>query len=265
MAKNKYFAEGSKEEEERKRLSLIEENYDPATIKQLEKLGVSEGWKCLEVGAGGGSIARWLQKQVGTSGKVVATDIDTRFLKHLDSPNLEVREHNILTDQLESETFDLAHARWVLVHLNAPEKALQKMADALRPGGWLFIEDPDGCSLYSLDIGDPALKTYVKAMQSLAEMWKKQGLVDHYFGRKERSLLERLGFTDIGCMGFTRLYKGGEPLALAHIMASVHIKPMAISAGIVTERQWDEMTEQMMDPSHTYIDSTIFGAWGRKP
>jgi hypothetical protein len=30
--------------------------YDPGTIRHLEQLGVGLGWRCLEVGAGGGSI-----------------------------------------------------------------------------------------------------------------------------------------------------------------------------------------------------------------
>jgi hypothetical protein len=38
----------------RERLSSLESDYDPTSIRHLERLGVSEGWHCLEVGAGGG-------------------------------------------------------------------------------------------------------------------------------------------------------------------------------------------------------------------
>jgi hypothetical protein len=65
--------------------------FDAGTIRHLESCGIGTGWRCLEIGGGGGSIARWLADRVGPSGRVVATDIDTRFLDALDDPRIEVR------------------------------------------------------------------------------------------------------------------------------------------------------------------------------
>ncbi|HEY7415001.1 MAG TPA: hypothetical protein VH593_07400, partial [Ktedonobacteraceae bacterium] len=88
---------------ERVRLHLLAQLLDPVTIRRLERLEIKHGWHCLEVGAGAGSIARWLAKQVGSQGHVVATDIDTRFLDNTDEPSLEIRHHDILIDDLEQE------------------------------------------------------------------------------------------------------------------------------------------------------------------
>ncbi len=52
--------------------------FDPGSVRQLTALGVGPGWHCLEVGGGGGSLARWLSEQVGASGRVIVTDIDAR-------------------------------------------------------------------------------------------------------------------------------------------------------------------------------------------
>ncbi len=41
----------------RQRLRGLERLLDPGTIRHLEALGVGAGWHCLEVGAGGGTIA----------------------------------------------------------------------------------------------------------------------------------------------------------------------------------------------------------------
>src|SRR4051794_36304435 len=127
----------------RQRLALLESWHDPGTIHYLEMLGVGRGWHCLEVGGGGGSITEWLCRRVGAGGQVVATDLDTRFLAALEYPALEVRRHNILTDALEQETFDLVHVRSVLMHLPEPAKALGGMVGALKPGGWLLAEEAD--------------------------------------------------------------------------------------------------------------------------
>src|SRR5947208_2913236 len=89
----------------RERLALLETCLDPATTRHMTALGVGAGWTCLDVGAGGGSIAQWLCSRVGAGGQVVATDVDTRFLDALTAPNLEVRRHNVVTDPLPPATF----------------------------------------------------------------------------------------------------------------------------------------------------------------
>src|SRR5262249_59261251 len=105
---------------ERERLAAIEAAANPLTIECLEKIGVCEGWRCLEVGAGAGSIAEWLCHRVGPNGRVVATDLQTKFLETIDAHNLEIRQHDITTDELEADAFDLVSARKVLEHLADP-------------------------------------------------------------------------------------------------------------------------------------------------
>jgi ubiquinone/menaquinone biosynthesis C-methylase UbiE len=65
----------------------LEELFDP--LSRRRRALVQPGWRCLEVGAGRGSMAVWLAEQVGPTGHVVATDVDTRYLERLDVPNLD--------------------------------------------------------------------------------------------------------------------------------------------------------------------------------
>ena len=64
---------------ERERLAGMEALWDPGTVRALEAVGVAEGWRCLEVGAGAGSVAQWLADRVGEGGKVIATDLNTKY------------------------------------------------------------------------------------------------------------------------------------------------------------------------------------------
>jgi tRNA A58 N-methylase Trm61 len=75
-------------DKERSRLGGLEQKLDAGTIHHLETLGVGPGWRCWEVGAGGGSIAAWLSQRVGDHGHVLATDLETSFLERLSYPNL---------------------------------------------------------------------------------------------------------------------------------------------------------------------------------
>lgn len=79
-----------------RRQASVEAWLGPGTMRLLEARGVSEGRHCLEVGAGGGTIPVWLCQRVGPTGRVVATDIDMRFLDVIERPNLEVRRHDII-------------------------------------------------------------------------------------------------------------------------------------------------------------------------
>ena len=65
---------------ERERLELMGAWLDPSTFRQLEVLGCGPGWRCLEVGPGAGTTARWMGGRVAPGGHVVALDVDTRFL-----------------------------------------------------------------------------------------------------------------------------------------------------------------------------------------
>jgi 2-polyprenyl-3-methyl-5-hydroxy-6-metoxy-1,4-benzoquinol methylase len=136
-------------EQERERLAGLEAANDPDTISHLESLGVSPGWRCLEIAAGGGSIAQWLCRRVAPSGKVVATDIDTRFLEILDEPNLDVRRHNLVSEDLPEDEFDLIHGRFIVEYLPDREQIVKKLVSSLKPGGWILLEDADFSPLTS--------------------------------------------------------------------------------------------------------------------
>jgi hypothetical protein len=69
----------------RRRLCAIAGGLDPGTVQHLERLGVGEGWNCVEIGAGVGTIAGWLAGRVGPSRHVIATDLDVRWMADLES------------------------------------------------------------------------------------------------------------------------------------------------------------------------------------
>src|SRR5262245_4755662 len=97
----------------RERLVLQEQVAAPATQRRIAALGSMCGWHCLEVGAGAGSIAQWLCSHVGRDGRVLAIDRDIRFLSDLKEPSLQVREADVVSDDLPESACDLIHTRFV--------------------------------------------------------------------------------------------------------------------------------------------------------
>jgi len=128
---------------ERSRLTLLEEKHDPGTVEQLDAIGVGEGWRCVDVGAGAGSATRLLAQRVGSTGSVLAVDIDISLLEELASDRVEVRRLDLLSDELPADAFDLVHARLLLMHLPSRLAAIRRLSSAARPGGWIVAVDPD--------------------------------------------------------------------------------------------------------------------------
>src|SRR5690606_34291706 len=106
--------------------------YDPMTTERLAETGVGPGWRCLEVGAGGGSVARWLAERVAPGGSVLATDIKPERIPAAEG--LEVRRHDIVRDPLPEAAYDLVHARLVLLHLAGRGAAARRVRHRLRAG-----------------------------------------------------------------------------------------------------------------------------------
>jgi SAM-dependent methyltransferase len=202
---------------ERERLDGLGSVFDPGTFREFDAIGVGPGWRCLEVGGGSGTVARWLCERVGPAGRVVATDLDTGFLDELRLPNLEVRRHDIVTDELEQGAFDLVHTRLVLEHLRDRDLALARMVSALAPGGWLVVEafQYSGVAVTS-SRPSPAVRRAALALPALFRAvltaLRPAGF-DARLGHRLPAHLCRLGLVDVTAEGRAVFIRGGSPTA----------------------------------------------------
>jgi SAM-dependent methyltransferase len=245
-------------QEERKRLAGMEELWDPGTRAAIESVGLAPGWSCLEIGAGGGSIADWLAERVGPDGEVLATDVSTRYLDALDKPNLEVREHDVLRDPLPEARFDLVHARLVVEHLGRP--ALERMLPPLRPGGWLVLEDYSWAGAGV----NPASELLDRVTDAVLGFMSKAGF-DPEYGRSLVHELEDVGLQDVGADGRARIYPGGGPGTAFMRLSLESLRGALIEAGALTDADVEQALALVDDPANVFISPLMIAAWGRKP
>ena len=90
-----------------RRFDALGHLFDARTIEYLTALGVTRGWSCWEVGAGGGSIAEWLAGAVAPTGSVLATDLDLRRLSATAVPGLTATRHDVVHDEIPTGAYDL--------------------------------------------------------------------------------------------------------------------------------------------------------------
>jgi SAM-dependent methyltransferase len=246
-------------ERERHRLVTLERLWDQGTIVALERCGIERGCRCLEAGAGSGSIARWLAHRVAPDGFVVATDIDIRNLDPGGHPNVEVRRHDIISDDLPADAFDLVHARLLLKHLPDRKRALANMVGGLRSGGWLVAEDTDWSSA-GVDPPEPAFAEALTALRALTEA---TGAVPDY-GRALPEALALAGLTEVGSSRVAHRLRCGTLEVEFFRLTFEQVRDRVVADGLIPARRLDAALEALDAPGGVATSFTMVTAWGRK-
>jgi SAM-dependent methyltransferase len=138
-------------------------------------LGLREGWRCVDVGAGGGDVTVALAEIVGRTGRVYAVDRDPRARDEVAKAAAAHAQVIAITQAAEAltlpEPVDLAFCRFLLLHVNDPVAVLAQMAAAVRPGGWVVAQEPitsagriGGRPLSMPDARDPDVGAFLPAL-----------------------------------------------------------------------------------------------------
>ena len=244
--------------EERRRLELLEQCLDPMTTRSLDAIGVEPGWRCLELGGGGGSVTRMLCDRAGSDGRVAAVDLDTRFLDEIDATNLDVVCQNVLTDGIPGDAYDLVHARLLLMHLPTREKFVGEMAATLRPGGWLLIEDLDICALPELAEG-----VFADVIDKAIEAFHVAGATAT-FGRQLPALFDEAGLVDVEVVCELMTFRGGSTGAQMFMTSMNQLRPALLAVG-ATEDQIEDFHQTVSDPTRWFSGFAFYSVRGRMP
>ncbi len=208
---SEYIFSSQERDAEFERLRLIQDSFDEKTQKHLLKAGLKEGMDCLEVGVGAGSIALWIQSQVGSEGSLLGVDLDTTFL---DNEDMTLMQGDILELDIKQQ-FDLIHLRYVLIHNKSSSDILSKLIKLLKPSGKLVIEEPDFTLAKWIDAEDkPACK---RVNSAICKMYEEKGLIAHY-GSVAHLQLQELGLRIEENNPYLHLCSGNE--SVAKLMAS---------------------------------------------
>ena len=127
-------------------LGLRNDVYRRPLATALDRLGLREGWRCVDVGAGGGDVSVALAEVVGRDGRIYAVDSDPRARDQSAMAAAAHAQVIALTQTGEDltlpEPVDLAFCRFLLLHVVDPVVVLQRMAAAVRVGGWVVAQEP---------------------------------------------------------------------------------------------------------------------------
>jgi hypothetical protein len=243
------------------RFDALSSLLNPVTFGHMRRLGITTGWRCWEVGAGGPSVPLWMAEQVGTLGRVLATDIDLTWMPP-ECP-FDVRRHDVGAEGLPGADFDLIHTRLVLVHVPDRDAALARLVSALRPGGWLLVEEADPAlqPLLCPDESGPAQALANRLRAGFRTLMAGRG-VDLSYGRTMPRRLRELGLEQVGADGYFPLT---SPACTELELATVEqIRPRLVEAGLATDVEIDQHKRNVAGGLMDLATAPLISAWGRK-
>ncbi|MGE2714429.1 class I SAM-dependent methyltransferase [Mycolicibacterium litorale] len=230
MKKQQGYLFSGERSEERFRLGAMEALWDPGSKQLMAELGLGQGWRCLEIGAGGGTLVEWIAE---CGAGVTAIDIDTRFIDHMQSELITVLRADIGQVELPLAEFDLVHARLVLEHLPDRRDILRRLASTLRPGGWMVIEDMDWTTFGPVDDDGGVL---VHAAEVLMEFMARAGYERDY-GRHVTGDLADAGLAEVRGEGRSRIIDSGSPGFDFFRLSFASMRDALLDAGMISAQE----------------------------
>ena len=232
--------------------------YDPFTTRRLQSLGAGQGWRCLEVGAGTGTVARWLLEEAGVE-EVVALDRDTSALTALAGPRLRVVAADLTDESLRPGGFDLIHARFVLMHLPERRRLISRLAGWLNPGGWLVLGD-------AVELPDPldTASAYRRTMDAMWQALKTTIGTDTSSVSAYPHFLRAEGLQNVAAELFCPPLVAGSPLARFWSETWSRMRPALEATGQVDTDVVEEALAYLASSRLAELGPGMAMAWGQR-
>ena len=190
-----HYVHGSTREEQA-RLGLMN---DVLNAKCIAQLGLRGGEKVLDVGCGLGRFALEIARSGGAGTRVLGIERDQRQLDagrasgagDAAFAQVELRRGDALELPLAAHewgAFDLVWSRFLLEHVSDPQRAVDGMLRALKPGGRIVLCDDD----HDLLRLDPPLPRFMTVWKAYQQTYTAHGN-DPLIGRRLPRLLHAAG------------------------------------------------------------------------
>jgi ubiquinone/menaquinone biosynthesis C-methylase UbiE len=242
------------------RLRLINRVKWPTTEHLLSTAGLRAGMRVFDLGCGGGAVALKLAALVGI-------DVDPSILRlaqqEADSSKLPVTFRHLGAEELdEVAAYDFVYSRYLMSHLQHPERALEAMVRALRPGGLLAVEDV----FFPGHVCYPLNAAFDRYLQLYGAVVRAKG-ADPAIGPRLMGMALDAGLSDVQVELIVPIFREGEGKQVAQVTME-HIREAVVGAELATSTEVDAVVTDLKafaDDERTLMSiAPTFQVWGRK-
>jgi SAM-dependent methyltransferase len=253
------------------RLQRQADELAPDSRALLDRVGLRSGQSAIDLGCGPRGILDLLAERVAPDGRVVGLDAEpahttlaaefaaARGLSGVQCVTADARHTG-----LPSGSFDLVHARTLLVNIPDPAEVVTEMTRLVAPGGWVAAMEPD--SEYTMC--HPPNPAVTRICEIFPAVFGRNG-ADHMIGRRVAELFRQAGLTDIGVEARAQMYPPGHSRRTIRIELVRSMRSHILELGLASETELDELDTaaraHLDDPRTVAVFGLVFLTWGRKP
>jgi ubiquinone/menaquinone biosynthesis C-methylase UbiE len=253
-----------------KRLRVQADSLANEASIMLDRIGVTPGTRCLDLGCGAGGITDLLSARTGPAGQVVGMDVEDfslaaarNWADDLGLNNVDFQHGSLFENELEPTSFDLVHLRYVVTTIGRHDEVIASALKLVKPGGVLALQEADaeGINVY------PASPAFSDLKKVLIAVFAEIG-ADPFAGRKLFSLLKDQGLGDVDVRVCTARARSHDDLADYLPQTILSVREVIRKLDLMSEEALDNAItlcrEHLSDPEVISTSSTVFQAWGRK-
>lgn len=237
----------------------------------LDQCRLATGARAIDVGCGPQGILDLLAERVGPKGSVVglergeeAVGLARAFVAERQLANAEVVQGDAKATGFPRGSFDLAHARLVLVNVPEPEQVIAELVALVRPGGMVASHEAD----YVAHLCDPPLPAWTRLLEVL-ETYSRLNGIDLFVGRRVHGMLRAAGLVDVHVHPVIHVYPHGHGRRTILLNFVENLRDRLLAQGLVTETELSDLMASLQrhldDPGTLVVSHLFFQTWGRKP
>ena len=216
------------------------------SIKYIKKGGLKEGSIVWDIACGNGNMTAFFASVVGEKGHVYALDasekqieLAKKKIEKLGLKNVTFVVSNIDNIRDSLGKADIVYARFFLMHLSDPNRAIQQMTKLLKKGGVLILEEPIKNAIYSMVCKPGRSSKYLNDILATFDKYFNRKKLHIEIGKELYDICKNLAlFSNI------RLYKSvsrvdTDRLASITIPLINNFEDRFIEEGIVAKSEWE--------------------------
>jgi SAM-dependent methyltransferase len=249
---------------------LIEqaEVYADEASELFDLIGVDAGSAAIDVGCGVLGVVDLLADRVGGDGRVVGLDREARMVEFgrelAARRGLEVEfiQSDATATGLSVRSFELVHARTLLLNVQNPEEIVAELVRLAKPGGVVALQEPDA-SAWSCDPPHPAFDILRGAILSA---YRRTGK-DFNIGRRIARMLRDHGLDDVRVRATARVTRSRDYYQTFLLTIAGLVREVIVEAGELTAAQFDSyaaaLRAHLEAPGTITCQPIMWQAWGR--
>lgn len=249
------------------RLAAQDQAWSPNMAALLDRIGVAEGWRCLDLGCGPKGATHDLSARVGATGRVIGLEYNPDFVAEAQAgapQNVEIIQGDAYATGLADASFDFVHMRFLASTSGTPERLIAEAVRLTKPGGWFAMQEADAATLACY----PPHPAWTALRDGLLGLFPETRGDDPAAHRHFR-MLRAEGLEDVSYQPAVVGVAKGDPWrdflpATAHSARNALIATGAMSE-VELDRAIADCRAHLDDPDTVFVSPMLVQVWGRKP